>query len=115
MKDAYQIRIESETGREVIKAWLRCAMCDGIGSSQFESPCSACAGFGQIRAYVYSDCWHDTESDDCQEEGCTICEAGECEEKRKPFDALCIRCAAIRDDSRRTYEGAKLAGWIEGV
>lgn len=41
------------------------------------------------------------------------CEATECDRPRSGMDAYCDQCEAYQEDARRTYQGAKTAGWIK--
>lgn len=105
--------IEKETGRAVHEVQVPCDMCDSLGWSMFEDPCTACAGEGRVTITAYRDCGHDVESEDCKDDRCTFCRTYECDEPRKPFDEYCTGHAAIRDDAKRTFDGAVQAGMID--
>lgn len=70
----YQQRIERETGRQIDWARVTCQMCQGHGFSAWEPMCEACTGEGSIWAWVYADCRHLLESEECEEcfEPCAV-------------------------------------------
>lgn len=59
--------------REQEKRVVKCSMCSGHGFNQFEVICEACWGDGRVLEWVWVDCGHLVESDECEEEGC-LCE-----------------------------------------
>lgn len=62
--------IENETGRKVHEIEMKCSNCDGLGFAIWEPVCGPCDGEGRVTITVFSDCLHDVETSDCEDDGC---------------------------------------------
>jgi hypothetical protein len=94
MSTREQLRMEEksrELGRKIVEDKVDCSLCGANGFDQF-GECEKCEGRRFTKEWVFEECGHEVESEDCINEGCLICVTTECENRKEPNEDRCKEC-----------------------